>query len=58
MDLEGQGDGKELGGVEEGKTLIRIRYVRKESLFNKRGKLPLIRSTFSACSILQFMVIF
>lgn len=58
MDLEGQGDGKELGGVEDGKTLIRIRYVRKESIFNNRGKLPLKRSTFSACSILQFMVIF
>lgn len=31
-------DGEELGGVEEGETIIRVYYVRKKFNINKRGK--------------------
>ena len=32
----GEEGGKELGGVEEGETVIRIYYVREESIFNNK----------------------
>jgi hypothetical protein len=40
VDPDGKGDGKEPRGVEGGETVIRIysSYVRKKSIFNKRGK--------------------
>lgn len=38
MDLEQRLHGEEMGGVEEGKTIIRICYVRKKSFLNKKGK--------------------
>lgn len=34
--MEGKGHGEELGGVEEGKSVIRIDYMRKERIFNER----------------------
>lgn len=36
VDSEGREGWEELGGVERGKTIIRIYYVIKESIFNKR----------------------
>ena len=36
MDLEARGHGKEVGGLERGKTVIRIYCIGKESIFNKR----------------------
>lgn len=36
VDSEKKGGMEKLGGVEEGKTLLRIYYIRKESIFNKR----------------------
>ena len=52
VDLDGRRGGEELGGVEGGETIIRIYYVRKKSIFNKRKiekrikkrKAPLLRS--------------
>lgn len=38
MDLEGKRGGEELGGVEEGETVIRVYCMVKQSIFNKRGK--------------------
>lgn len=38
INSEGRRDGKELEGVERGKTVIRIKCVTKESIFNKREK--------------------
>lgn len=38
MDLERRLHGEEMGGVEEGKTIIRICYVRKKSILNEKGK--------------------
>lgn len=38
MNLEERTSGMELGGVEEGETIIRIYYLRKESIFNKGKK--------------------
>lgn len=38
MDSDGRGGRKGLGGVEGRETVIRI-YVKKESVFNKRGKI-------------------
>lgn len=38
MNLDGRGGGVEVGGVEEGDTIISIYYVRKISIFNKRKK--------------------
>lgn len=38
MDLDGSGNGEELGGAKGGKTVIGIYYVRKTSMFNKRKK--------------------
>lgn len=35
---EGRENRKELGGVEEGYTIIRIYYMRKEFIFNRRKK--------------------
>lgn len=38
VDLDGRAGGKKLGGVEGGSTIIRIYYVRKMTIFNKRKK--------------------
>ena len=38
MDPDGSGGGKGLGGVEGGKTIIKIDYVREGSIFNKKEK--------------------
>jgi hypothetical protein len=38
VDLEGKGGGKELEGVERGETIIKIYYVRKESIYKGRGR--------------------
>lgn len=38
MDPDGRGDNRELGGGNEGKTVIKIQCMRKQSIFNKRGK--------------------
>jgi hypothetical protein len=38
VDLDRRRGRKELGGVEGGETLIRIYYVRKQSISNKRGR--------------------
>ena len=35
MDWDGRGGGEGLGGVEGGETIIRIYYVRNESIFNE-----------------------
>ena len=35
MDQDGRGSGEELERVKEGETVIRIYYMRKESIFNK-----------------------
>jgi hypothetical protein len=44
MDLEGGDSGVELGGVEGGETIIRIYYIRKESIFSE-GKNIILKST-------------
>lgn len=36
MDLEGKGDGEELGGAGGGETIMGIECMRKESVFSKR----------------------
>ena len=36
MDPEGRGDGEQLRGVEGGETVVKLHYVRKKSIFNKR----------------------
>lgn len=41
VDLDGKGEGEECEGVEEGKTILRMYNMRKESLSNER------ESTFS-----------
>lgn len=38
MDLDGREGGEELGGVERGKSVIRLDCVRKESTFIKSGE--------------------
>ena len=38
MNPDGRGPGEQLGGVEEGQTLISIYCMRKDSLFHKCGK--------------------
>lgn len=35
VDPDGRGSGKELGGVEGGESVIRVYYMRKESIFNR-----------------------
>lgn len=35
VDWDGRGGGEGLGGVEGGETIIRIYYVRNESIFNE-----------------------
>lgn len=47
MDPDGRGCGEKLGGVEGAKAIIRIYYVEKEVIFNKRGKLNM--SIMSQC---------
>lgn len=37
-ELDGREVREEIGGVEEGKIIIRIYYVKKKSVFNKREK--------------------
>lgn len=39
MDLDEKGGGDEPGRTEERKTVVRICYVGKEPIFNKRGKI-------------------
>lgn len=39
VDLDGRGNREELGRAEGSETVIRIHYMRKESIFSKRGKL-------------------
>lgn len=41
IDPEGRGDGEELGVMARGETVLRIYCMRKESIFNKRGKGPM-----------------
>ena len=36
VDLDVSGDEEEQGGIERGKTIIRIYYERKKSIFNER----------------------
>lgn len=38
MDLDERGGGDEPGRTEERETVVRICYVGKEPIFNKRGK--------------------
>lgn len=38
VDPDGRGGMEEFGGVEEGESIIRIYYVGKESILNKRRK--------------------
>lgn len=38
VDPDGRGGREQLGGLEGGKTVIMIYLLRKESIFNKRGK--------------------
>lgn len=38
MNLAGRGGRKKLGGVEEGKIAIRVYYMRKKSVTNKKDK--------------------
>lgn len=37
MDPEERGGGEEVGGVEQGETVIKKRCMRKEPISNKRG---------------------
>lgn len=37
VDPDGKGNGKKLGGVEEGQLVIRRQYVRKRRIFSKRN---------------------
>lgn len=46
MDPEGRGNEKEEGGVEEGETIIRLYYIRKEFTFNKREKVNMFCELF------------
>lgn len=38
VDLDRSEDEKELGGIEGGKSVMRIFYVREESIFNKKNE--------------------
>lgn len=37
VDMDGQGSGEELGGVEGRERIIMMYYMRKESILNRRG---------------------
>lgn len=38
VDPEGRGSAEELEGAEGGETVIRMYWMKKESIFNQRGK--------------------
>lgn len=41
MDLDRRGGRKDLGGAEGGETVFRVYCMRKESMFNKRGRMSI-----------------
>ena len=45
MDLDRRGGRKDLGGAEGGETVFRVYCMRRESMFNKRGRMSISQLT-------------